>query len=398
VSPLALAALLTLAPPPTGCCTATITVRVPPGTGVVYLAGSLPELGPWRPDGRALTGRGPERTTRLSAPAGTILEYKFTLGLWDREALGPGGAVPPNHRLRLDRDTAVVHEITGFKRGYDEYIANWRGSGVLGRLVYWTDVRSAFHDVPRHVEVWLPPGYDTATDRYPVLYMHDGRNLFDPRIANTGTDWGVDEAVVDLVERGSIPPIIVVGVWSTTHRSREYSPWHDAPRYARFLTDELMPRVNREFRTLEGPKHTAVMGSSMGGLLSFYLVTRHPEAFGACGCLSTHFPLSEAVFTQVLGGTPAPAHPDTTPYILPDIRAGLRVPRGTRYWFDYGTLGLDSLYGPTHVGVREWLLGQGLIEGREFMVRRYEGADHNEASWRARLEDPLAFLFGPGSR
>ena len=404
-SALALTALLALAfsargtasaqQPAGACCTATIRVRVPEGTGTVYLTGSLPDLGPWHADARAMTGTGRERAARVTEPRGTTFEYKFTLGSWDREALGFAGAVPANNRLVLDRDTVVVHEVTGFKKDPKEYIADWQGSGVAGRLVYWTDVASAHLGPTRHVEIWLPPGYDTdSSRRYPVLYMADGQNLFDPRIANTGVDWGVDEAVVRLVQRGIIPPIIVVGVWNTAARAAEYSPWHGAPAYARFLIEELMPRVNREFRVLTGPEHTAVMGSSMGGLLSFYLVTHHPEVFGACGCLSTHFPLSEAMVRQLFPGAVASVNPDTTPFIIRDIEAGLTAPKGARYWLDYGSQGLDSTYGPTHQAVRAWLLKQGLVEGRDFVVRRYEGATHNEASWRARLDDPLRFLFG----
>jgi predicted alpha/beta superfamily hydrolase len=400
-----LAALLTGAPrasaqqpapqPITECCTATIRVTVPKGTGTVYLAGSLPELGPWRPDGRAMTGAGRARTARVAAPRGTAFEYKFTLGAWDREALGAAGAVPPNHRLLIDGNVEAVHDVAGFKKDQRDYVADWRGSGVLGRLVYWTDVASAFLGPKRHVEIWLPPGYDSATSvRYPVLYMHDGQNLFDPRIASTGVDWGVDEAVVRLAQRRTIPPVIVVGVWNSAERGTEYSPWHRASAYARFLIDELMPRVNAEFRTLKGPENTAVMGSSMGGLLSFYLVTRHPDAFGACGCVSTHFPLSQAVAARSSQGAAPVANPDTIPYIVRDIEAGLRVPRGARYWFDYGSQGLDSAYAASHEAVRSWLLGQGLVEGRDFVIRRYDGATHNEASWRARLDDPLTFLFG----
>jgi len=377
------------------CCTATIRVRVPDGTGPVYLAGSLPELGPWRPDGRAMAGEGRERTARVTAPRGTSFEYKFTLGSWEREAVGAAGTVPPNNRLLIAGDTTVVHEIPDFKKDVREYIADWRGSGVEGRLVYWMDVASAHLGPTRHVEIWLPPGYDSSTTtRYPVLYMSDGQNLFDPRIANTGVDWGVDEAVVRLVRRGTIPRLIVVGVWSTAERGAEYSPWHRASAYARFLIEELMPRINAEFRTRTGPTNTAVMGSSMGGLLSFYLVTRHPDVFGACGCVSTHFPLSEAVVARSFTGVARVENPDTTPYVVRDIARGLRVPRGTRYWFDYGGQGLDASYGPTHDTVRAWLLGQGLVEGRDFVARRYEGATHNEASWRARLDDPLTFLFG----
>ena len=406
---LALAVLLAAAPsalgqqpapaPAPACCTATIRASVPEGTGTLYLAGSLPELGPWRPDGRAMTGAGRERTATVTAPRGTALEYKFTLGTWDREAVGSAGTVPPNHQLVFSGDTTVVHEITGFKKDVREYIADWRGSGVEGRLVYWTDVASTHLGPTRNVEVWLPPGYDASTTtRYPVLYMSDGQNLFDPRIANTGVDWGVDEAVVRLVRRGTIAPVIVVGVWSTAERGAEYSPWHRAPAYARFLIEELMPRVNAAFRTLTGPENTAVMGSSMGGLLSFYLVTHHPDVFGACGCVSTHFPLSEAVVGGSFTTVARVANPDTTPYIVRDIAAGLRVPRGGRYWFDHGSQGLDSAYGPTHATVRAWLLRQGLVEGRDFVIRRYEGATHNEASWRARLDDPLTFLFGRRGR
>ena len=341
-----------------------------------------------------MTGSGRERTAQVTAPPGTTFKYKFTLGSWDREALGADGAVPWDYQLVLSSDTQVVHDVASFKKDQREYIADWQGSGVLGRLVYWTDVHSAFLRPTRHIEIWLPPGYDEAAPtRYPVLYMHDGQNLFDPRIASTGTDWGVDEAVMRLVGRGVIPPIIVVGVWNSAERGTEYSPWHGAPQYARFLIEELMPRVNAEFRTLTGPANTGVMGSSMGGLLSFYLVTHHPEAFGACGCESTHFPISEAV-VQSFPGIVRNSTPDTTPYIVRNIAAGLRAPRSARYRFDFGSSGLDSAYVPTHEIVRAWLLRQGFVDGRDFVIRRYEGATHNEASWRARLEDPLTFMFG----
>jgi enterochelin esterase-like enzyme len=402
---LGLAALFTLAScggdePPSqastaGCCTATVHVVVPEGTGTVYLAGNLPDLGPWDPDGRAMSGTGRERTTQISSPRGTTVEYKFTLGSWDREALDSAGTVPPNHRLVIDGNVEAAHEITAFKEDPRVYIADWEGSGVEGRLSYWTDVPSAFLGPTRHVEIWLPPSYDaTPSKRYPVLYMHDGQNLFDPRIANTGVDWGVDEAVSRLSRQGTIPAVIVVGVWSTADRFPEYSPWHGAPEYARFLLEELMPRVNAEFRTLTGPENTAVMGSSAGGLLSFYLVTHHPDVFGSCGCVSTHFPLSEAAVADFASQAVTSTQPDTVPYILRDIAAGMTVPRGTRYWFDYGTEGLDASYGPTHDAVRAWLLRQELVDGQDFVVRRYEGATHNEASWRARLDDPLRFLFG----
>jgi predicted alpha/beta superfamily hydrolase len=315
---------------PAPCCTATFRVTVPAGTGTVYLAGSLPELGPWRPDGRAMTGARRERIARITLPRGTSFEYKFTLGSWDREAVNSSGVAPPNHRVRVDGDVEAAHEVPRFKPGQRAYLADWQGSGVLGRLVYWTDVQSAFLGPVRHVEIWLPPGYDSARAvRYPVLYAHDGQNLFDPRLAFTGVDWGIDEAVVRLSQRGIIPAVIVVGVWNSSERGTEYSPWHRASAYASFLLEELMPRVNREFRTFTGPQHTALMGSSMGGLLSFYLVTHHPEAFGACACMSTHFPLSQAVAARSFQGVAPVASPDTSQGS--SLRQGIRSARD-RLW------------------------------------------------------------------
>lgn len=379
------------------CCTATITAIAPEGAPPVYLTGSLPDLGPWKPDALLMAGGGRERVARVTAPKGTVLEYKFTLGSWEREALGPSGMVMANFRLAMEKDVEARHEITDFKKDVKEYIADWKGSGVKGTLVYWTDFKSAILGPARHVSAWLPPGYDQDTERrYKVLYMSDGQNLFDPRIANTGVDWGVDEAVTALVDDGAIDPLIVVGVWSSPMRGPEYSPWHGAPDYARFLIEELMPRVNAGFRTLTGPANTAHMGSSMGGLLSFYLATKHPETFGACGCVSTHFPLSEAMVAQYFPMAQTPANPDPAPYILKDIEAGLSVPLGTRLWFDYGTQGLDAGYAPAHDALRAALLKQGMTEGEDFVIRAYEGADHNETSWRARVKDPLRFLYARG--
>jgi enterochelin esterase-like enzyme len=372
-----------------------VNVRVPPGTDTVYVTGNSAELGPWRANGKALEGRGPERQTTLVAVQGATLEYKFNLGSWARQATDSAGAVLPSTSFVVSRDSVIRHVIGGFQ---PDPLVEWKASGVLGTLVYWKDIRSAFLGPSHTVEIWLPPGYDSSgAARYPVLYMADGQNLFDPRVSYAGVDWGVDETIVRLVQQGAIPPVIVVGVWNSVERAAEYSPWHKAPAYARFLIEELKPRVDSAFRTRTDPAHTAVMGSSMGGLISFYLVSHHPEIFGACGCLSTHFALSEAP-SPATPGIGVASHPDSTPYIIRDIRGGARIVRGGRFWFDYGTLGLDSLYQPMHEAVRHWLTGQGLKEGRDFRITRYPGANHNETSWRARLADPLTFLFGKGPR
>ncbi len=300
-------------------------------------------------------------------------------------------------RLQLEPLESVVYELgeSLFSRTLDAdyYIDDWQNSGVRGTLVYRKDVASRFLTETRHVEIWLPPGYDDDPERrYRVIYMSDGENLFDPRIANTGIDWGVDEAMMRGAEQGLFEPAIVVATWSTAKRRDEYSPWHDAPQYARFLIEELMPTVNAEFRTRSGPENTFVMGSSMGGLLSFYLVKNHPDLFGACGCVSRAFLISEAGLANVESAGESGL--DTTPYVIRDIERGDTMPQGVRLFFDYGTEGLDAQYGAENDAVRDWLLGQGFTEGEDFLMRVYEGADHNEPSWRARMDDQLLWLLG----
>lgn len=368
-----------------------IVVQVPVGAPTVYLTGNLGTLGPWAPDAQAMTGDGNERRATINVPDGHALEYKITLGSWAREAVDRFGRTLPNYTLQVSGDATVTHEIVAFKLDPEVYMADWQNSGVLGTLVYWHDVASKFLSETRNVEIWLPPGYeDDPERRYRVIYMHDGQNLFDPRIANTGVDWGVDEAMMRGVEAGLFEPAIVVGAWSSSQRGPEYSPWHDGPQYARFLIEELMPRVNAEYRTLTAAKDTFVMGSSMGGLLSYYLVKTHADVFSACGCVSTHFPISDAVAASFMGTNADDA--DTTPYILRDIANGATVPNGVRFFFDYGTETLDASYGPTHLAVRDWLLAQGMVENEDFRIQEYPGAAHNEAAWRARLDDQLVWL------
>ena len=367
----------------------TILVTVPEGTPDVYLAGEPDVLGAWAPDGVLMDGEGRERRAGLVMPEGQEGAFKVTLGDWQQEAVDAEGAAYPNAAFTAEDGLVIRREVAGFRPPHSVLMDDVAGSGVLGTLVYWRDVESAHLDNPRHVSVWLPPGYEAGEGRYPVLYMSDGQNLFDPRIANTGTDWGIDEAMVAGAEAGAFEPAIVVASWSTKDRGYEYSPWHGAPRYARFVIEELKPRVDAAFRTRTGPEDTYHMGSSMGGLLSYHMVSEHPDVFSACGCVSTHFPLSPAVVSEYLG---IPSGDDETPYILSDIAGGATVPPGTRYFFDYGTDTLDAEYGPSHAAVRDWLEGQGLEAGEDFVVRAYPGAAHDEASWRARVGDQLAWL------
>lgn len=269
---------------------------------------------------------------------------------------------------------------------------------ATGTTESWQGVPSR-HVGARDVDVWLPPSYgrDPAR-RYPVLYMHDGQNLFDPALGYTGVDWDIDGAMTRLIERGEVPEAIVVGIWNTPLRFVEYMPKAPAPAgpvvagveappmgraedlrsddYLRFLVEELKPFIDRRYRTRPGRDDTAVMGSSMGGLISLYAVATHPEVFGRAGAVSTHWPACDGCVVDWLA-----AH-------LPD-------PRTHRLYFDHGTVALDARYAPYQQRMDAAMRKAGWREGDAWMTRSFSGAEHNETAWRVRVEIPLRFLLAP---
>ncbi|MGH9743201.1 MAG: alpha/beta hydrolase [Candidatus Acidiferrum sp.] len=156
--------------------------------------------------------------------------------------------------------------------------------------------RSSFLRNARDLVVYLPPNYDDNWDRrFPVLYLHDGQNLFDGSTSFIpGMDWHVGQTADQSILDGSVEPLIIVGIYNTgKSRIREYTPTRvpklgggRADRYAKFLIEELKPFVEREYRALPGPEKTGIGGSSLGGLVSLYLGLRFPNIFGKTAALS----------------------------------------------------------------------------------------------------------------
>ena len=266
---------------------------------------------------------------------------------------------------------------------------------MLGAIQRFDNFESEFV-APRHVDVWCPPGYSASDERYPVLYMHDGQNLFAPLSSISGMDWGMDEAIGKLMETKKMRGAVVVGIWNTEIRWREYMPqkpyWalamqrhHESfvargggdpvsDSYLKFLVREVKPFVDANYRTLADRQNTFVMGSSMGGLISLYAISEYPDVFFGAGCLSTNWPAGEY---ELVNGM-AKALPDAT----------------HKLYFDYGTEGLDALYEPYQSQMDKHLREAGYVENKNWMTRKFEGAAHNEAAWRARVDIPLTFLLG----
>lgn len=275
--------------------------------------------------------------------------------------------------------------------------------GENGRIDTLGEVSSAYVDA-RRIDVWLPPGYrDDGTERYAVIYMHDGQNLFRPGMAFGGEEWGIDETLSRLMAEKIIPGVIVVGIWNTPKRFREYQPdkfWRYltddslkhkleteyggtplADAYLKFMADELKPVIDGRYHTLPEPDHTFIMGSSMGGLISIYALAEYPQVFGGAACLSTHWPVSLAVTDPLIGQA-----------MCRYLETALPAPGKHKIYFDYGTETLDARYEPFQQQVDAVLRRRGYTPGSDWLTRKFEGAAHNEKAWRERADIPLKFL------
>jgi predicted alpha/beta superfamily hydrolase len=246
------------------------------------------------------------------------------------------------------------------------------------------------------VDVWCPPGYAAGEARYPVIYMHDGQNLFLPGHSYAGVPWGVNQAVAKLMEIGRTGGALVVGIWNAhERRPNEYMPqkpmareavreaaarFYDklhgpsvADAYLAFLVDELKPFIDATYRTRQDQAHTFVMGSSMGGLISLYALTEYPQVFGGAGCLSTHWPAGGDGLVDYFGA------------VLPR-------PGAHKLYFDFGTATLDQDYEPFQTRMDGHLRRAGFTAGRDWLTRKFPGAEHSETAWRERVHVPLEFL------
>lgn len=241
----------------------------------------------------------------------------------------------------------------------------------------------------RPVYVYLPPSYHRNHYKaYPVLYMHDGNNLFDPKTSFGGNTWRVGETIEELVYNNLIEEIIVVGVSNNGNRDFEYT-WTSmnygtykegggGRHYAKFLVNELKPFVDSRYRTLPYRETTAVMGSSLGGVISFYLGLYYPHIFSKIGMMSPSLWWGNGILFR---------H-------AKDIAPNLEI------WLDMGTNEYDEDDEDPEENIvsarkfRKKLMKLGYEEGDSLGYFEHEGADHNEWYWAERLHLPLSFFFG----
>jgi predicted alpha/beta superfamily hydrolase len=245
----------------------------------------------------------------------------------------------------------------------------------------------------RMLRVWLPPGYSAPENQgrhYPVFYLNDGQNLFDPATAYIGVDWQADEAAASLIRENRIPPLILVGSDNAQKdRAREYLPYRSfnppvmrpqGKRYPDFLLNEVMPFLYQHYRIARGPENTGLGGSSLGAIVSLYTAMARPGIFGRL--------LLES------------------PSLFVSNRLMLKSSRAVRQWPDkiFMAVGTNEAGREERdrqvvedVRVLERILQQAGLSENRLLVRIDEGATHSEREWARRFPEALAFLFALSS-
>jgi len=360
---------------------ATAPATTPPGDPV-FIAGDFQGWNPGDPAYQLADLGGLAYEITLDLTVGASIEFKFTRGSWATVEKGPNGEEIPNR----------THAVTGTET-LELTVDNWADQPVS---TITGDVTT--HTVPgflsgRRVWVYLPPDYHLRADqRYPVLYMFDGQNLFDEATSYAG-EWEVDETCEGLITAGLMSPVIVVGVDNGgLDRIDEYTPWYDpgfgdgggGEAHIQQFIDVLMPWVDTNYRTLTGPYATGLAGSSLGGLMSLYAAYAHPDVFGVIGALSPSIWWNSEELLDYAAGQ---SKPDSKVYMdMGTIESGSMV--------DEDGNGIDDNIDELRA-MRDLMVGQGFVLDDDLMVVEDEGGMHNEWYWAQRFPGTLQFLFPP---
>jgi len=258
------------------------SIHVPeatPDDATIFIAGNFHHERAWKANGvRLERNENGEYQGKLELVRGTRFEFKITRGSWATVEKDSAGGEISNRVLEVETNEVVSITV----EGWADQVRSDAGKGkhsaakstLTGTIKHLPQVVSKFLDRDRDVLVYLPPDYGSNPDRrYPVLYMHDGENVFDASTSFLGVEWGADETAERLIGEGKMEPIIIVAISNTDLRMDEYTPTRDAHfgaggrggDYGRFMVEELKPFIDGTYGTLPDKGHTGVAGSSLGG-------------------------------------------------------------------------------------------------------------------------------------
>lgn len=227
---------------------------------------------------------------KIAVEKGAVVAFKCTLGSWKHSEVSGNGTAIDNRTLLIAGDTTLEIDIEGWSHHFSSATKKQSASAQVRMLD--TALLMKALQTSRTIRVYLPPDYDNSTYRFPVLYMHDGQNLFDESTASFG-EWQVDEALDSMYKASGLGLIVVAVDHGGSRRIAEYSPY-DVPQLAKgegmaytdFLVNQLKPLIDEQFRTLPQKENTWIAGSSMGGVISLFAVFQYPHVFGGAGIFS----------------------------------------------------------------------------------------------------------------
>ena len=237
----------------------------------------------------------------LSFTEGNV-EYKITRGSWDKTECKKDGDPVSNHILKVEKDTTIKVDIEDWS---DRFPAKPKES-TASKNVHIIDTAFFIPQLKRTRRVWiyLPQNYRQSRKRFPVLYMHDGQNVFDDATSYAG-EWGVDEYFDRVYEKG-IQAIVVAIDNGGVKRMNEYCPYNmerfgksEGNEYVDFLVKTLKPFIDKAYRTKKDKANTCVAGSSMGGLISLYAVLKYPRVFGGAAIFSPSLWIAPVIFKDI---------------------------------------------------------------------------------------------------
>jgi len=344
-----------------------------PAGDTIYITGSHILIGNWQPDKIPLEpGVDGFWYKTIDFELGTSIEYKITRGKWENEALDADNTIRRNSELTVVGDAKIYIEVPRWKDEIKDARRKVQGQ-ITGTVVYHKNM-TGDGVLPRDVIVWLPPDYGKIADkRYPVLYMHDGQQIFDPNTSTHGIDWQIDETITKLIEQHKIREIIVVGAYCTANRSKEYSDGPAGKSYQNFMVNILKPFIDKNYLTLPDRENTSVMGSSMGGIASFLLVWHYPEIYSFAGCFSPAFWLDWEALKK--SAFPNPKFP-------------------VKIYIDNDGIGLERKLQPGCDLMIEVLIQKGFKLSENLVWYQDLNAGHTEEEWAKRAGMPIEWKYG----
>jgi predicted alpha/beta superfamily hydrolase len=255
-------------------------------------------------------------------------------------------------------------------------------NGLAARLHKREQFISKLVDDHHDLIVYLPPTYEADGERrFPLLYMQDGQNLFDPETSFIkGNYWRLGETADALIKDGAIEPLIIVGIYNSgVKRIDEYTPVEDkrlgggqADAYGRMLVEELKPFIETQYRTQPGAENCGMGGSSLGGLVTLYLGLQYPEVFSKLAVMSPSVWWRSRTILRTVGAL--------------EKKPELRI------WLDIGTKESTRAVPDVRL-LRDGLIKKGWQLGEDLAYFEAEGGEHTESAWALRAGPMLRFLF-----